>query len=91
MEYMFYNCSSLVNLNLNNFNTENAVDISNMFNYCSNLLNLNFPFLNTLKCTKYDNIFDGCYDLTLIINSNLCGNIINYIPDYINITDLAIF
>ena len=37
---MFYECSSLKELNLNNFNTNNATDMSEMFNGCSDELKL---------------------------------------------------
>ena len=34
---MFYNCSSLTNINLSNFNTQNVTDMSYMFDNCYNL------------------------------------------------------
>ena len=33
--YMFYNCKSLTNLDLSNFNTQNVTDMSGMFYYCN--------------------------------------------------------
>ena len=38
---MFYNCSSLISLNLSNFNTNNVQDMSDMFTGCSSLISLN--------------------------------------------------
>ena len=35
MEGMFYDCSSLKELNLNNFNTNNVTDMKGMFSGCS--------------------------------------------------------
>ena len=35
MSYMFYGCSSLKELNLSNFNTNNVIYMSYMFNGCS--------------------------------------------------------
>ena len=35
MSYMFCECSSLKELNLNNFNTNNVTDMSYMFSGCS--------------------------------------------------------
>ena len=35
MSWMFYNCSSLKELKINNFNTNNVTDMSYMFSGCS--------------------------------------------------------
>ena len=35
MSFMFCDCSSLKELNLNNFNTNNVTNMSCMFSYCS--------------------------------------------------------
>ena len=40
MEYMFYGCSSLKELNLSNFNTNNVTNIYGMFYECSEQLKL---------------------------------------------------
>ena len=40
MSYMFDGCSSLKELNLNNFNTNNVTDMSGMFSKCSDELKL---------------------------------------------------
>ena len=37
MNYMFYECSSLKELNISNFNTSNALYKSEMFYNCSSL------------------------------------------------------
>ena len=37
MSYMFYGCSSLTNINLSNFNTNNVNDMSDMFFECKKL------------------------------------------------------
>ena len=42
---MFYQCKSLVNIDLNFFNTNNITDISGMFYDCKSLKNIyNFIF-----------------------------------------------
>ena len=41
MRCMFYGCSPLKELNLNNFNTNNVTNMSQMFNRCSSLKELN--------------------------------------------------
>ena len=40
MAWMFYECSSLKYLNLNNFNTENVTDMKSMFYACGSLTKL---------------------------------------------------
>ena len=44
---MFAVCSSLKELNLNNFNTNNVTDMSSMFHGCSSLNELNLNNFNT--------------------------------------------
>ena len=39
--YMFYHCSSLINFDLSNFNTNNVTNMRIMFYYCSSLTNIN--------------------------------------------------
>ena len=43
--YMFCGCSSLTNINLSNFNTNNVNDMSYMFSGCSSLTNINLSNL----------------------------------------------
>ena len=38
---MFSECSSLTNINLSNFNTQNVKDMIGMFSGCSSLTNIN--------------------------------------------------
>ena len=40
--FMFRGCSSLININLSNFNTNNVTDMSCMFYGCSSLNNINY-------------------------------------------------
>ena len=47
MSLMFYECSSLKELHLNNFNTINVTDMSLMFFGCSSLKELNLNNFNT--------------------------------------------
>ena len=34
---MFYDCNSLTNLNLSNFNTQNVTNMNYMFSFCNSL------------------------------------------------------
>ena len=60
MESMFYECSSLKELNLNNFNTNNVTDMSYMFYECSSLKELNLNNFNTNNVTNMESMFLGC-------------------------------
>ena len=51
MGNMFWECESLTNLNLSNFNTQNVKDIRSMFSYCKSLINLNLSYFNTQNVT----------------------------------------
>ena len=54
MRCMFYGCSSLTNINLSNFNTNNVTHMEGMFSYCSslnknNIINKEKRILNSIK------------------------------------------
>jgi len=66
--YMLSNCSSLTNINLSNFNTQNVTDMSNMFNGCKSLTNINLSNFNTQNVTNMSYMFFKCSSL---ININL--------------------
>ena len=59
---MFNGCSSLKELNLNNFNTNNVTDMSNMFYGCSSLKELNLNNFNTNNVTNMYYMFNKCLD-----------------------------
>ena len=40
MSYMFFKCSSLKELNISNFNTNNVTNMNDMFSGCSNELKI---------------------------------------------------
>ena len=46
MSYMFYNCKSLKELNLSNFNTQNVTNMFCMFECCESLKELNLSNFN---------------------------------------------
>jgi surface protein len=60
MTSMFYNCKSLVSLDLRNFNTSLVTDMKYMFFKCKSLINLNLISFteNQLSLTTTE-IFDG--------------------------------
>ena len=67
---MFSGCSSLKELNLNNFNTNNVTNMRYMFSGCSSLKELNLNNFNTNNVTKMSRMFSKCsYELKLKIKS----------------------
>ena len=59
---MFYGCSSLKDLNLNNFNTDNVTNMGYMFYGCSSLKELNLSNFNTNNVYYMGSMFCGCSD-----------------------------
>ena len=60
MSDMFNGCSSLKELNLNNFNTDNVTNMSHMFHECLSLKELNLNNFNTNNLTYMHGMFFGC-------------------------------
>lgn len=66
--YMFYNCSSLTELDLSDFNTDNLVYSAYMFRDCSSLKIIDLSNWDTRKFTNASftsSMFTGCSNLTL--------------------------
>ena len=61
--YMFSECSSLISLDLSNFNTQNVTNMSCMFSYCNSLTNLALSNFNTQNVTNMSDMFYGCNSL----------------------------
>ena len=68
--YMFYECSSLINIDLSKFNTQDVTNMYSMFFGCSSLTNINLSNINTQKVTNMDRMFLNCSSLTNIDLSN---------------------
>ena len=60
MEGMFWRCSSLKELNLSNFNTNNVTDMGCMFYGCSSLKDLNLSNFNTNNVMYMEDMLNGC-------------------------------
>ena len=61
----FYSFSNLTTIKgIENLNTEEVTDMSEMFNNCSRLENLDLSSFNTAKVTNMTGMFDGCWGLT---------------------------
>ena len=61
--YIFRECSSLTNINLSNFNTNNVTDMRGMYRGCSSLTNINLSNFNTNKVTDMSDMFYECSSL----------------------------
>ena len=48
---MFYECKSLTNINLSNFNTQNVTNMNNMFEGCGSFTSINLSNFNTHNVT----------------------------------------
>ena len=68
--YMFYECTNIIELNFENFNTSNVEYMYGMFCNCISLISLNLSNFNTSKVTNMFRMFDGCSSLTSLNLSN---------------------
>ena len=75
---MFRECSSLISLNLGNFNTTKVTVMDNMFNGCSLLTSLNLSSFASPSLVM-DYMFNGCINLEYINMLQFTNNI-NEIP-----------
>ena len=66
INFMFSECSSLISLNLSNFNTINVKDMSYMFYNCSSLTSLNLSNFNTNNVNNMSGMFSYCSSLTTL-------------------------
>ena len=65
---LFFDCGSIIKLDLSNFKTENINDMSDMFEGCVSLKDLNLSNFNTKNVTNMAGMFRECKSL---INLNL--------------------
>ena len=63
MSWMFRGCSSLKELNLNNFNTKNVTNMESMFEGCSSLKSLNLNNFHTNNVINMIKMFYRCSSL----------------------------
>ena len=66
INHLFYECKSLINIDLSNFNTENVINMSSMFSNCISLTNLNLSNINTENVTNMSELFYVCESLISI-------------------------
>ena len=63
MSFIFNKCSSLTNINLSNFNTQDVNNMGFMFCKCSSLTNINLSNFNTQNVIHMSWMFSGCSSL----------------------------
>ena len=76
---MFYNCSSLTDLNISSFDTGNVTNMEGMFELCKSLKSLDVSSFNTSKVSSMNSMFASCSSLTQLDVSNF---------DTRNVTDM---
>ena len=70
MGYMFYNCSSLTQLDVSNWDTGNVKSMDYMFYNCESLIQLNASIWDTSNVTKMNSMFTNCESLAELDVSN---------------------
>ncbi len=77
IDSMFLCCSSLISVNLSNFNSNNVTNMSCMFYGCSSLTSLNLSNFNSNNVIYMNDMFNGCSSLTSVNLSNFNTNNVN--------------
>jgi len=67
---MFFDCKSLISLDLSNFNTQNVTNMSWMFYRCNSLKSLDLSNFNNQNVTDMNGMFYDCKSLTNLNLSN---------------------
>ena len=76
MREMFYNCSSLTNLDVSGWDTSSVTNMRSVFDGCSSLTSLDVSSWDTSNVTSMSCIFYGCRSLTsLDVSSWDTGNV----------------
>ena len=92
MDYMFYNCTLINDLDLSNFDTSNVKNMSYMFNGCFNLNFLNITNFNTSNVVDMNSMFYNCESLSSLNLSNFdttkVNNMNNMFKNCINLNSL---
>lgn len=94
MVCMFYDCTSLTELDVSNFNTENVLSMYSMFRNCSALTNLDVSHFKTENVTYMAYMFWGCKNLTSLnvtnFNTNNVTGMHNMFTDCSSLTSLDV-
>ena len=74
---MFYDCSSLISLNLSSFKTSLVEEMNSLFQNCINLISLDISNFDTSKVSKIISMFNKCSSLTSLNLSNFNTSLVN--------------
>ena len=66
MSNMFYNCSSLSELDVSHFNTSETINMSSMFNNCAGLTEINISDWDINNVTNMSSMFANCRSLIML-------------------------
>ena len=79
MSDMFYNCTSLKQINTTEWDTSNVITMRNAFQKCSSLTSLDVSLFDVSKVTRMDYMFDNCTLLTSVgdLSKWSANNLIN--------------
>ena len=77
MEFMFYNCFSLISLDLSKFNTSSLKNSKDIFYNCHSLTSLDLSNFNTSSITNMGYMFYNCHSLTSLDLSNFNTSSVN--------------
>ena len=89
-KFMFFECSSLTNLDLSHFNSRKVKKTEFMFAECLSLTNLNLSNFNTKNVTHMTAMFGGCSSLTsLNLSSFKTENVIKMSGMFCNCLSLT--
>ena len=78
MSYMFFNCSSLIEIDFTSFNSNEVKNLDSMFFGCSSLKNINLSSFNTSHVINMRNLFYGCSSLKKINLSTFKTDEVNF-------------
>ena len=69
---------------------DNVIDSINfkLSIFSCKLKTLNIIFFNNQECLNFDYMFENCEGMELYINGNICPNLIEHIPQYVNYHDI---
>ena len=89
INYMFCWCTSLISIDLSNFNSNNVIFMNNMFNFCYSLQYINLSNFNTINTINMEYLFSSCSSLeTLDLTYFNTENVINMSNMFSNCSSL---
>lgn len=68
--YMFYECSNLTTIDIQNLGTSKTINMNSMFAMCTNITTLELQNLDTSNVEDMENMFFGCENLETLDISN---------------------